>query len=117
MPVEKFWDARIPGKCINTAALYYANAAINIAQDISLVVLPFFMLRSLIMPRKEKISLMIILGLGGMYVYLKRLQTLSDLFQCCYSFRLPPTRALHPHSHNRHHVGQPRHRYLVRYRA
>ncbi|KAL1656297.1 hypothetical protein SLS61_000759 [Didymella pomorum] len=65
MPVAKFWDARIPGKCINTAALYYANAAINIVQDISLVVLPFFMLRSLIMPRKEKISLMIILGLGG----------------------------------------------------
>jgi hypothetical protein len=76
MPVAKFWDARIPGKCINTAALYYANAAINIVQDVSLVVLPFFMLRSLIMPRKEKISLMVILGLGGMYVQFTTFVTL-----------------------------------------
>ncbi|KAF3048799.1 hypothetical protein E8E11_000901 [Didymella keratinophila] len=65
MPIARFWDARIPGKCINTVALYYANAAINVVQDVSLVVLPFFMLRSLIMPRKEKMTLMIILGLGG----------------------------------------------------
>ena len=64
-PVAKFWDATIEGKCVDTAALYYANAAINIVQDISLVVLPFFMLRGLIMPKREKISLILILGLGG----------------------------------------------------
>lgn len=64
-PVVKFWDQRTPGKCISVSVLYFTNAAINIAQDISLVVLPFFMLRQLVMPRKEKISLMIILGLGG----------------------------------------------------
>ena len=66
MPIEKFWNAMIPGKCVNTGALYYANAGINIAQDISLVVLPFFILRKLIMPKREKISLMLILGLGGL---------------------------------------------------
>ena len=68
VPVAKFWDARIPGRCVNTAALYYANAATNIVQDISLVLLPFFMLRGLIMPKREKISLIFILGLGGVYV-------------------------------------------------
>ena len=65
-PVEKFWDARISGKCVNTSALYYANAGINIVQDISLIVLPFFILRNIIMGRREKISLMLILGLGGL---------------------------------------------------
>lgn len=68
LPVQKFWDPLVPGKCVNTAALYYANAALNIAQDIVLVILPFFILRGLIMPRKEKLTLMLILGLGGMYV-------------------------------------------------
>lgn len=64
-PVAKFWDSSIPGTCVNKAATYYANAAINIAQDISLVMLPFFMLRHLAMPKREKISLMAILALGG----------------------------------------------------
>lgn len=63
--MAKFWDPRDPGRCVNTAALYYANAAINIVQDISLVVLPFFILQQLLMPKREKVSLMIILGLGG----------------------------------------------------
>ena len=64
-PVAKAWDPRIPGKCIDTGTLNYVNAALSIVQDIALVVLPFFMLRQLIMPRKEKIILMVVLGLGG----------------------------------------------------
>ncbi|KAH7131876.1 hypothetical protein B0J11DRAFT_565468 [Dendryphion nanum] len=64
-PVAKFWDDRIPGGCVNKPALWYANAAINILQDVSLIILPIFILRKLIIPRKEKISLCIILGLGG----------------------------------------------------
>ncbi|KAH7394676.1 hypothetical protein BKA66DRAFT_388751, partial [Pyrenochaeta sp. MPI-SDFR-AT-0127] len=65
-PVAKFWDDRIPGGCVNKPALWYANAAINISQDIALVVLPFFILRKLTLPRREKLSLMLILGLGGL---------------------------------------------------
>ncbi|KAF2749358.1 hypothetical protein M011DRAFT_456842 [Sporormia fimetaria CBS 119925] len=64
-PVPKFWDDRIPGGCVNKPALWYANAAINIIQDIWLVALPIFILRKLFMPRREKIVLMLILGLGG----------------------------------------------------
>ncbi|KAF2996249.1 hypothetical protein E8E13_003882 [Curvularia kusanoi] len=65
LPVARFWDFRIPGKCLNTTALYFTNAAILIVQDISCVVLPFFILRQLTMPRKEKISVMLVLCLGG----------------------------------------------------
>jgi hypothetical protein len=65
-PVAKFWDDRIPGGCVNKPTLWYANAAINIFQDISLIGLPIFILRKLILPRKEKISLVLILGLGGL---------------------------------------------------
>lgn len=68
IPVAKFWNQGLPGKCVDTAALYYANAGVNIAQDLSLVVLPFFILRKLIMPRGEKLMLIFVLGLGGVYV-------------------------------------------------
>ncbi|KAF2003479.1 hypothetical protein P154DRAFT_401435, partial [Amniculicola lignicola CBS 123094] len=64
-PVAKFWDDRIPGKCINKSALWYANAGINISQDLCLIVLPIFILRKLLMPTKQKYYLMLILGLGG----------------------------------------------------
>ncbi|KAF2184948.1 hypothetical protein K469DRAFT_577795 [Zopfia rhizophila CBS 207.26] len=64
-PVPKFWDDRIPGTCVNKPALWYANAAINICQDIWLIVLPIFILKKLVLPRREKVSLVLILGLGG----------------------------------------------------
>ena len=71
VPVAKFWNMQIPGKCINKSAWYYVTAAVSIVQDFLLVVLPFFILRRLAMPTREKVSLMIILGLGGMYVHFK----------------------------------------------
>ncbi|KAF2112246.1 hypothetical protein BDV96DRAFT_649053 [Lophiotrema nucula] len=64
-PVAKFWDDRIPGGCVNKAGLWYGNAAINIIQDIWLITLPIFILRKLQLPKREKISLILILGLGG----------------------------------------------------
>ncbi|KAH7391741.1 hypothetical protein BKA66DRAFT_25531 [Pyrenochaeta sp. MPI-SDFR-AT-0127] len=64
-PIAKFWNPRLPGVCVNTAALYYANSGFNIIQDLALVVLPFFILRKLILPKREKFTLMLILGLGG----------------------------------------------------
>lgn len=65
-PVAKFWDDRIPGRCVNKPALWYANAAINIFQDLSLIILPIFVLGKLVLPRREKICLILILGLGGL---------------------------------------------------
>lgn len=66
LPVARFWDDSLPGTCVNKFALYFANAGINIAQDVSLIVLPCFILRRLIMPKREKLSLIVILGLGGL---------------------------------------------------
>ncbi|KAF2197097.1 hypothetical protein GQ43DRAFT_223315 [Delitschia confertaspora ATCC 74209] len=65
VPVPKFWDDRIVGTCVNKPALWFANAGINIVQDIWLIVLPFFILKKLILRTREKVVLMIILGLGG----------------------------------------------------
>lgn len=67
-PIPAFWDPRIPGKCIHRSALYYTSAAVSIAQDAALIVLPYFILQKLVLPKREKISLILLLGLGGMYV-------------------------------------------------
>lgn len=66
VPVSKFWNAATPGRCINDDALYFANAGINIFQDFCLIIFPVFILRKLVLPRREKISLVLILGLGGL---------------------------------------------------
>lgn len=65
VPVAKFWDDRIPGHCINKPFLWFLNAGINIATDITLVTLPFFLLRHLMLPKRQKYTLIAILGLGG----------------------------------------------------
>lgn len=67
MPIEKFWNLQVPGTCFNKTAWYYVTAAVSIIQDIQLVVLPFFILRKLLVPRREKIVLMFVLGMGGVY--------------------------------------------------
>jgi hypothetical protein len=66
VPVAKFWDDRIAGKCINKPFLWFFNAAINIATDFTLVFLPFFLLRGLMIPKRQKYTLVAILGLGGL---------------------------------------------------
>lgn len=65
-PVAKFWDDRIPGKCINKTAMYFAIAAISVVTDVALVILPVFIIRKLQLRRREKYVLAIILGLGGL---------------------------------------------------
>ncbi|OAG05522.1 uncharacterized protein CC84DRAFT_1067354, partial [Paraphaeosphaeria sporulosa] len=80
-PVPKFWDDRIPGRCINKTAMYYANAAISVVTDVALVILPIFIIRKLQLRRREKYTLAFILGLGGFasIASLLRIHTLQKL--------------------------------------
>jgi len=57
IPIPKFWDPTIPGNCIKQ---HYADpimGAINIATDIFLLVLPMPAIKSLQLPRKQKLML------------------------------------------------------------
>lgn len=68
-PVAFFWDSTIPnGNCLEKWPLYFANAAINIATDFMILLLPIFILKDLMMPKMQKYFLMAIIALGGMYV-------------------------------------------------
>ena len=65
-PVAAFWDQTIPGKCVDRWALFFANGGINIFIDFTILLLPVFLLRSLMIPKRQKYILMGILALGGL---------------------------------------------------
>ncbi len=44
----------------------FANAGMNIASDIAVGLLPMRVLRELDLPKRHKIALMIVFGLGGL---------------------------------------------------
>ena len=67
MPVAYFWDKSIEGgHCINLLAFWYSNAAFNIITDIVVVAIPLSVLRSLLLPKRQKYGLLFVFALGGL---------------------------------------------------
>lgn len=68
-PVHLAWDAAalygVKG-CQNRFANYFTNAALNILMEIVLIIMPMPVLRSLVMPVRQKLALMGIFALGGL---------------------------------------------------
>ncbi|PGH18990.1 hypothetical protein AJ79_00023 [Helicocarpus griseus UAMH5409] len=66
IPVQAFWDMSLvkTARCVDQFKLYYANAAINIASDVAIVILPIPAISKLTIEKKQKISLILILILG-----------------------------------------------------
>ena len=65
LPVAKYWDNSIPGKCLNNVDMRYAFGGINIVNDIMLLVAPLPFLAHLQMPRRSKIVLFAVFTAGG----------------------------------------------------
>lgn len=68
-PIPFFWDKSIEGgHCVNFGAMWFSHASTNIVFDIVLVILPMPVIKSLNLPKKQKIALMGIFALGTLYV-------------------------------------------------
>ena len=67
VPVERIWNKKVPGSCIDLTAFWYANAAANIIGDIAIFILPMPVIRSLNLPRREKFGLTMVFALGFLY--------------------------------------------------
>jgi rhodopsin domain-containing protein len=66
-PIKAAYDITVPPedvKCVNINAFYLANAAVNIFTDVLTYSLPIPMLVRLQIPRRQKVGLCVILGLG-----------------------------------------------------
>ncbi|KAF2180446.1 hypothetical protein K469DRAFT_279072 [Zopfia rhizophila CBS 207.26] len=64
LPPPAFWDKRVKGKCLPGPPLWFMNAALNIVTDLLIFILPLPAIRSLKLPRRQKIGLFIIFMLG-----------------------------------------------------
>ncbi|KAH7119417.1 hypothetical protein B0J13DRAFT_513402 [Dactylonectria estremocensis] len=79
IPVAKFWDSTISGRCLNSLIIWYVMAGFNLATDVAIFCLPLPMIRSLQLPRKQKIMLFVIFCLGFFtcIISIIRIQTLK----------------------------------------
>lgn len=71
IPVSKFWNPATPGKCTNPWNLVYvgyANAAVCVAADFTLAILPIFIVRELNLPVRTKMAAAFVLMLGTLFV-------------------------------------------------
>jgi hypothetical protein len=65
-PIAFAWDKTIKGgTCFNVTALFYANAGLNIFQDVFIYILPMRMLWEIQIPRKQKMALIAVFAVGG----------------------------------------------------
>ena len=67
-PINFFWDKAVHGRCLNEMAFWFSNAGLNILSDIFVLVLPMPVLNSLKLPTRQKIGLMLVFAVGGLYV-------------------------------------------------
>lgn len=68
IPVAKFWDETVQGHCLSKKGLWFSNSAIHIFTDIMMIIYPMPALKSLNLPKRQKIAVMGIFSLGGLYV-------------------------------------------------
>lgn len=64
-PIAKNWNPFMEGKCIDKAAIYLANAAINAATDVIMLLLPIPMIVKLHVSRFQKLGLFILFAFGS----------------------------------------------------
>lgn len=66
-PIQKYWDTSIvTGTCINYSQYFLATACINAGADLTLLVLPIFILHKLQLPLRRKISAALLLMTGSL---------------------------------------------------
>jgi hypothetical protein len=64
IPVPRFWDSTIPGTCIDQNKADPIMGAFNILSDIFLLILPMPLVKSLQLPRKQRMMLYGVFGLS-----------------------------------------------------
>lgn len=64
VPVSKFWTPDLPGRCLDSLAIWYMMAGFNLVTDLVVFCMPLPVIKSLNLPRKQKMMLFAIFSLG-----------------------------------------------------
>lgn len=65
-PVQSYWHIAVHGHCMNTERHFSSTSIIGIALDCALWLLPIPVVGSLRLPRRQKMGLLVVFGLGGL---------------------------------------------------
>ncbi|KAK7987357.1 hypothetical protein PG989_007672 [Apiospora arundinis] len=63
-PVARVYNKAVPGRCIDNARFWYANAGFSITTDVVILCIPLPMVYVLQLPRVQKAALMVVFTLG-----------------------------------------------------
>ena len=63
-PIEKVFDKKIEGHCVDNSQFWYANAGFSIATDVIILLMPMPLVYQLQVPWAQKIALMAVFALG-----------------------------------------------------
>jgi hypothetical protein len=74
VPVAKFWNHDLPGSCLSFEAVWFFNASMNIATDLTLLLMPMPLLIKLQLPKMQKLALVGVFATGILYVDTKSLR-------------------------------------------
>ncbi len=66
VPVERFWDRSIPGRCINLSVMYFMNGLTNLFSDVVILAMPLPIIWKLNTRLAHKFLLSAIFALGGL---------------------------------------------------
>jgi hypothetical protein len=66
IPVARYWDLTIEGRCLNRTAVWFSHAGLNIFTDLLVIILPLRELSKLQLPSRQKTALLLLFGLGGL---------------------------------------------------
>ncbi|KAF2113783.1 hypothetical protein BDV96DRAFT_523333 [Lophiotrema nucula] len=64
-PVHKFWELAVPGRCMDPEKHFWSSAIFGIVLDFGLWFLPMPVIGKLKVRGKQRVGLVIVLGLGG----------------------------------------------------
>lgn len=69
IPVARFWDPNVPGYCLDMKALWFSNASMHILTDLAILIIPIPALKGLGLPLRQRVGVIGIFALGGLYVF------------------------------------------------
>ena len=66
-PISDFWELTAVGEsCVNAIKYYTAHSALGVATDVLILLLPIPGLKKLMLPRSQKLGLILVFMLGGL---------------------------------------------------
>jgi hypothetical protein len=65
-PIHSYWDLRVPGTCGSAEDHFFSTSVVGIFLDWAIWILPIPVVGRLMLPRRQKMGLLAVFGLGGM---------------------------------------------------